>query len=124
MLRKELAARNREYAQGCAHVESYGAEPVIVYAPEYRADTALFDVPTHGNFFDPAYASILSKPEWAKRFNKVHAQGRSLPKWVEDPKRRWRELDSCMSSDALLMNVFCTPGVAALPAMQRIMGVH
>ena len=35
----------------------------------------------------------------------VHAL-RSLPK----KERTWKELDSCMSSDALLMNVFCCPG--------------
>jgi hypothetical protein len=77
----------------------------------------------HGNFFEPAYQAILARAAWAKRFNKVHAQGRALPRWVEDPKRKWRELDSCMSSDALLMNVFCTPGVAESAAVRRLLGV-
>lgn len=103
-LRHELAIRNRIYARGRAHVESYGAAPVIVYEPENGR---------HGNFFDPAYAAIMAKPEWARRFDKVHAQAaRSLPKPQIDSKRRWRELDSSMSSDALLMNAFCAPGVA------------
>ena len=44
-----------------------------------------------------------------RRFDKIHAQGRALPK--AESGRRWRELDSSMSSDALLMNVFCAPGV-------------
>lgn len=114
VLRRELAARNREWANGLPHVESYGDDPVVVYVPDNEK---------HGNFFAPAYKSILTCPQWAKRLNKVHAQGRALPKWTEDPHRKWRELDSCMSSDALLMNVFCTPGVTEAPAVRRLLGV-
>lgn len=91
-------------------MESYGSQPVIVYAPEETR---------HGNFFDSAYAAIEARPEWARRFNKIHAQGRSLPK----AERRWRELDSSTSSDALLMNVFCTPGVADSQVVTRLLGV-
>ena len=59
-----------------------------------------------------------------RRFDKVHAQAaRSLPKPQLDPARRWRELDSSMSSDALLMNIFCTPGVADSPAVRNALGV-
>src|SRR5580692_4356594 len=100
-LRRELCARNRLWARGRTHVESYGAEPVIVYAPG--------DDGWHGNFFDASYAAIQALPECMRRFDKIHAQGRSLPK--AESGRRWRELDSSMSSDALLMNVFCAPGV-------------
>ena len=111
-LRLELGLRNRWYARGRAHVESYGSFPVVVYAPEDGR---------HGNFFDAAYAAIAARPEWMRRFDKVHAQAaRSLPK----AERRWRELDSSMSSDALLMNVFCTPGVANSVAVRRMLGVE
>jgi hypothetical protein len=110
-LRLELGLRNRRYACGRAHVESYGSFPVIVYAPENDR---------HGNFFDPAYAAIAARPAWMWRFDKIHAQARSLP-MVE---RRWRELDSSMSSDALLMNVFCAPGVVESAAVQRMLGVE
>ena len=110
-LRAELCVRSRAYAQGRAHVESYGSTPVIVFPPGEEAGT-------HGNFLDAAYAEICARPEWMRRFEKVHAQGRSLPK----AERRWRELDSSMSSDALLMNVFCTPGVE--PAVRRMLGVE
>lgn len=110
-LRSELTLRNRIYARGRAHVESYGNPPVIVYAPEAAR---------HGNFFDPAYAAIAARPEWMQRFDKIHAQAaRSLP----HAERRWRELDSSMSSDALLMNVFCTPGVAESRAVRNALGV-
>ena len=109
LLRSELMARNRQYARGRRHVESYGDPPVVVYAP---------DGTRHGNFFDPAYASIAARSEWFRRFDKVHAQMRSLP-WSE---RKWRELDSSMSSDALLMNIFCTPGVVELPLVRALLG--
>ncbi|HEX4756640.1 MAG TPA: hypothetical protein VH308_01620 [Terracidiphilus sp.] len=115
-LRLELGLRNRSYARRHVHVESYGNPPVIVYAP---ADGL------HGNFFEPAYKAIVARSEWVRRFDKVHAQAaRSLPKPQFEPARRWRELDSSMSSDALLMNVFCTPGVAESPAIQKALGIE
>jgi len=115
-LRQGIRLRNHAYARGRAHVESYGGEPVIVYEPEGGR---------HGNFFDPAYAAIVENPEWLRRFDKVHAQAaRSLPKPHFDLKRRWRELDSSMSSDALLMNIFCTPGVAESAAVRGVLGVE
>ena len=111
-LRQDLGQRNRRYAHGLAHVESYGNPPVIVYAPEEGR---------HGNFFGPAYAAIDARPEWMRRFDKVHAQAaRSLPK----AERRWRELDSSMSSDALLMNVFCAPGVVESAAVRNALGIE
>lgn len=127
-LRRELAARNREYARGLPHVESYGDDPVVVYVPydvtdaEPGSRVSGLRGERHGNFFVSAYQAILGRPAWAKRLSKVHAQGRALPKWMEDFKRKWRELDSCMSSDALLMNVFCTPGAAA--AARPILGLR
>lgn len=115
-LRQELNVRNRVYARGLPHVESYGGDPVIVYAP---------DCGHHGNFYDPAYAAITQDPDWLRRFDKVHAQAaRSLPKPQIDPKRRWRELDSSMSSDALLMNIFCTPGVPESAGVRNMLGVE
>lgn len=111
----ELGLRNRLYARGRLHVESYGEPPVVVYAPEDDR---------HGNFFDPAYKKIVAHPQWIRRFDKVHAQAaRSLPRLQSDPARRWRELDSSMSSDALLMNIFCAPGVVDSPAVMNALGV-
>jgi len=110
-LRRELAVRNRRWARGRLHVESYGGEPVIVYAPENNC---------HGNFFDPAYGAILARPDWARRLNKAHTGRRSLP----SAERRWCELDSSTSSDALLMNVFCTPGVVESALVRDVLGVE
>ncbi len=110
-LRNEIAGRNRRFARNLPHVESYGSSPIVVYAPENGR---------HGNFFDPAYTAISQNPAWLRRFDKVHTQARrSLPK----AERRWRELDSSMSSDALLMNIFCTPGVLESPAIRNALGI-
>ncbi len=111
-LRQEIAARNRLYARGRAHVESYGSVPAIVYTPENGR---------HGNFFDSAYAEIVARPAWERRLRKIHAQGkRALPK----AERPWCELDSSISSDALLMNVFCAAGVADSAALRNALGIE
>ena len=123
-LRRELGLRNRLWARGRAHVESYGNLPVIVYKPYQPASEdpsvgTVAKIERHGNFFDAAYAAIAGRPDWVRRFNKIHGQKRALPK----AERKWRELDSSMSSDALLMNVFCTPGVVESPRVRRTLGV-
>jgi hypothetical protein len=61
----------------------------------------------HGNFIDASYQAICREPTWNARMQKVHSQVHALP-----PEKRpsARELDSCNSSDALLMNCFCYPG--------------
>jgi hypothetical protein len=104
-LRCELVALAQKYARDGAlpHCLGYG-EASIVCFPPYEQDTR------HGNFLPRSYKAILANPTWSKRLKKVHAQGRrSLP----SPERgRWMELDSCTSSDALLMNIFCHPRVA------------
>ena len=110
-LRNELLARSRNHARGRMHFESRGDPPVVLFAPQQSR---------HGNFFDPAFAAISARPEWARRLEKVHTGQRSLP----PADRKWRELDSSMSSDALLMNVFCAPGVAHSPAVRNLLGIE
>src|SRR5215469_12223923 len=107
--------RNRIYARRHPHIESYGTNPVIVYVAEDGS---------HGNFYHSAYQAITTRPEWMRRFDKIHSQFRSLPKSNHDPGRKWRELDSSTSSDALLMNVFCTPGVIESLPLRRMLGVE
>ena len=103
-LRHELSLRNRAFAlqRQLSHVESFGGMAVTVYQPH----------PTrrrHGNFFDESYAAMLAIPGWRKRLEKVHTTAKSsLPR----SGRGWKELDSSMSSDALLMNIFCCPYVS------------
>ncbi len=112
-LRRELCARNLTFAQThrLTHVLSYGEMSVIVYCPEATR---------HGNFFDPSYAAILKRPDWARRLEKIHPQGRAIPR----ADRAWRELDSCMSSDALLMNVFCCPRICRSRAVTSMLGTE
>ena len=75
----------------------------------------------HGNFISASYKAILRKPEWRKRLQKVHTQGRrSLP--ARDGL--WRELDSSLSSDALLMNIFGYPGVTRRMEVCGILGIE
>ncbi|HXW93084.1 MAG TPA: hypothetical protein VEK33_21220 [Terriglobales bacterium] len=101
-LRRELSSRNQRYAakHGLPSCQSYGDPPVVCYLPRE-------DGTAHGNFLPQTYARILRHAHWSIRLHKVHAQARAaLPRQA----RRWRELDSANSSDALLMNIFCFPG--------------
>ena len=122
-LRRELCERNAKFAedQHFSHVKSYGAVPVIVYAPEA-------DGRRHGNFFDASYREILERPEWTRRMAKIHAQARrSLPNGRRSRltvDHRWKELDSSMSSDALLMNIFCCPRVCANKTVALMLGTE
>lgn len=113
-LRQELGVRNAAYAKarGLTHACSFGEQSVIVYPPNCNEQR-------HGNFMDATYAAILGNREWNRRLSKAHSQARSLPKG----ERTWKELDSCMSSDALLMNVFCHPDVLADPRVTSMLGV-
>jgi Restriction Endonuclease associating with ARP len=114
-LRYELSLRNRAFAlqRRLGHVESYSGMPVTVYAPHPTRKR-------HGNFFDESYAAMLAIPEWRKRMSKVHTSAASaLPR----SSHRWKELDSSMSSDALLMNIFCCPYVADNPRVLGLLGI-
>jgi restriction endonuclease-like protein len=101
-LRGELSHRAGRYARGYGlpHCLSYGQRPTVCFEP-YDNDSR------HGNFLPSTYKAILRNSSWRLRLRKVHTQSRkSLPR--ADCGTR-RELDSCCSSDALLMNMFCYP---------------
>ena len=103
-LRRELSQRAERYAlkHGLPHSLSYGQPPTVCF--EHYDDNS-----RHGNFLPATYRAILRNPNWRRRLQKVHAQGRkSMPRYENGIRR---ELDACASSDALLMNVFCYPGV-------------
>jgi len=111
-LRTELSGRAREYAaaQGVRCYESLGASPTVLFP----ADSA---TSRHGNFHDDSYRAILANPQWAERLSKAHTQKSALP---EDQRADAKELDSCNSSDALLMNCFCYPS-AAIQIFERLL---
>jgi hypothetical protein len=102
-LRRDLSERAQRYARrhGLPHCLSYGQSSTVCFER--------YDDSRHGNFLSATYKAIVKNPGWRRRLQKVHAQGRrSFPRH-EDGTRR--ELDACTSSDALLMNVFCYPGI-------------
>ena len=114
LLRHELRERNFQFVRKhqVAAQFSYGSAPVVVYEP---------DEDRHGNFISASYHAICDNEAWRKRLSKVHTSARvSLPK----SDRKWCELDSCNSSDALLMNVFCYPSVADDPRFLNALGVE
>lgn len=113
-LRQELCVRNTSYAAlyNLPHVTSYGEPPVIVYQPSVCGRK-------HGNFISSSYRAIMRRPEWRRRLQKVHSQAKHALPRVEHV---WRELDSSMSSDALLMNIFCYPGVTKRREVSLLLG--
>lgn len=114
-LRSDLAERARKYALDNAlpHSLSYGEVAVACFAPHA-------DENEHGNFASASYRAIRANAAWMRRLAKVHTQARrSLP---TTDRGRWRELDSCLSSDALLMNIFCYPGVLRNRSLAALLG--
>ena len=116
LLRRELCSRNASYAalHQLSHVTSYGEVPVVIYQPSPCGTQ-------HGNFISASYRALLRQPQWKRRFEKVHSQdGRAFPKSDCVSK----ELDSSMSSDALLMNIFCYPGVTKRRELSLMLGTE
>jgi hypothetical protein len=115
-LRHELSLRNLQYAQraNLPNFETQGQPPTICYFPTD-------DDRHHGNFLPETYRAIRKNKNWSKRLEKVHTSAReTLPR----TGRRWCELDSSNSSDALLMNIFCFPKTATRPELSRVLGTH
>jgi hypothetical protein len=116
-LRRDLADRAQKYAtaQALPYCLSYGESAAVCFEP-YNHNSR------HGNFLAESYRAIQANPSWKSRLAKVHTQGRrSLP---ANERGRWMELDSCTSSDALLMNIFCHPGVARQGLIPALLGTE
>jgi hypothetical protein len=114
-LRRELSERQAALAidDNVRRFETPGGVSIFCAAPDGKS---------HGNFATASYRAILKRPAWAARLRKVHtAKRRGLP--AHPDCGTWYELDSCMSSDALMMNIFCYPGVCARPAVAGMLGV-
>jgi len=115
-LRNEIATRAAQYAQqnGIAFRRSHFEFGSVLFTPE--SDKFL-----HGNFHPASYRAILKRPMWRRRLSKVLTITDQL-KHAEDD-RRLCELDSCCSSDALLMNIFCHPKVRNKAEVRQMLGV-
>lgn len=115
ILRAELAERARKFAMAreLPHSLSYGEQPVVCFES--------FGEQKHGNFHPVSYRSICARPEWKARLAKAHTTARrSLPACETGARG---ELDSCMSSDALLMNIFCHTGVLRSTSVAHLLGI-
>jgi hypothetical protein len=117
-LRRELNERAFRYAsrRGLLYDMTPNAHPSIVFGPQEAPDG-----PRHGNFLDATYRAIVADANWAARLTKAHTAHRRM--WPR-AEWRWRELDAAASSDALLMNVFCYPGVLEGRALRALLGIE
>jgi len=115
-LRCELASRAQTFAseRSIPHSLSCGKSPVVCFP---RCSEGF-----HGNFYPASFAALHAHSEWRRRLDKVHSSAKQIFPRIEG--ERWKELDSCMSSDALLMNIFCHPGVARNRDVCRILAVE
>ncbi|HEX4310181.1 MAG TPA: hypothetical protein VHZ25_09140 [Acidobacteriaceae bacterium] len=111
-LRREIHWRNLERGNDAEREVSYGASQSVIFQG---------DEETHGNFLPAAYARILANPEWARRLTKSYTASRFVPR-AGDRKRC--ELECASSSDALLMNIFCYPGVLRNARVCALLGIE
>jgi restriction endonuclease-like protein len=95
-----------------SHELTYGEVPSVIYAEDATG--------RHGNFLPAVYRRICASVDWRKRLQKVYTASRHVPRSQE---RQRRELDCANSSDALLMNVFCYPGVMNRATVCSMLGV-
>lgn len=104
-LRRSLSEHAVRWAKdtGLPHYTSKGKSWKVVLFEECADGAA------HGNFEAASWRAIKASKDWAGRLQKAHSQKSALP--VEKQPNA-KELDSCNSSDALLMNCFCHPGAA------------
>ena len=114
-LRQELTLRNRSYARGRAHVESYGSAPVIVYEP---------DGGRHGNFFDAGLRGHYRKSRLDAPLRQSSCPGRACVAQAatrfRPPLARARLLHELRRpADEYLL----TPGVAESAAVRDALGV-
>ncbi len=111
-LRREISSRNLVLAEAMPHELTIGEVPSILYR----------DLDGHhANFIAASYRRICASPEWRLRLNKCY----TASKQVARPKdRRRRELDCANSSDALLMNIFCYPGVTRRRTVCQLLGIE
>jgi hypothetical protein len=111
-LRRELSARNLARAEKLQHDATYGAIPSVVYAEDPDGN--------HGNFLAATYRRICADPQWRLRLQKSYTASARVPRSAD---RHRKELDCCSSSDALLMNIFCTPRVLNRPTLCALLGI-
>jgi hypothetical protein len=111
-LRQEVHARNARRAELEEHDISYGASQSVIFR---ELDGG------HGNFLAASYSRILANPAWKQRLTKSYTASRYIPRAAD---RKRCELECASSSDALLMNVFCYPGVLRNARVCALLGIE
>ncbi|HTV07979.1 MAG TPA: hypothetical protein VMD97_02915 [Candidatus Aquilonibacter sp.] len=114
-LRAELSLRGLRFAEtrGLQHERTDGNTPGIIFGTGEDG--------RHGNFHPRAYQAIVANVAWKRRLGKVHTASkrvRARADW------KWKELDCANSSDALLMNIFCYPGVVGSAKVRGLLGIE
>lgn len=119
-LRRELSFRGLARAAQLPHERSPSSLPSILFCADEEGKS-------HGNFLDASFRRIQANPAWAARFSKVYTASRNLPRRYDRSLGQGcsphRELDCATSSDALLMNIFCYPGLLGRAAAQGLLGL-
>lgn len=109
ILREQLSKLVGEYAKRhCLSLER-SAGGVVIFKKEQNKDI-------HGNFLDSSYRNILSRKSWRVRLEKPHP-------FPVLRNQKTKELDSCNSSDALLMNIFCHPRINDWQSVKKLLGL-
>jgi hypothetical protein len=114
ILRRKLITLAESYVENNhleQHVYRSSGNPAVVLFRPYVVEGEL----RHGNFHQPSYAEIRKHTCWHQRLFKRHTKVREL-------QPQARELDSCTSSDALLMNIFCHPSIVENARVAQLFG--
>ena len=112
-LRAEVSGRGLARVAAAAAEVGFGRVPSLLFAEDAEGG--------HGNFLKASYRRIAADPAWARRLAKTYTGGQRLPRAGD----RWRgELECAASSDALLMNVFCYPGMLRRREVCGLLGVE
>jgi hypothetical protein len=122
LLRRDLNTRAHQFAHAhrlpheIAPGPNQDTDPLIIFGRS--------ELGPHGNFHPASDRAISANPAWLRRLSKPHTASRRSPARNDWP---WRELDSAVSSDALLMNIFCHPkvfnGRTLAPAVANLLNV-
>jgi hypothetical protein len=110
-LRRELSGRNLLLAEALPHESTIGSVPSVLYR-----DTDGY----HGNFLAASYRRICTAEDWRRRLAKSYTASKRV---ARSGDRVRRELDCANSSDALLMNIFCYPGITSRANVCSLLGV-
>lgn len=108
-LRREISARNLAHA----HETTYSSIPSVLFHEDENGQ--------HGNFHPVSYKRILANPEWAERLAKTYTASSRI---AHGNERSRGELDCAVSSDTLLMNIFCHPQTLRSKGLQTLLNIE